>query len=344
MQKAIESDISSPEQSSADLANKLKRQNSNPENLATDLNELLQKNGLSTDSLEKSILLQKMLLATGIHSKEMGFIFTMLNKMTESGISTERISSALNELLKQGGTNFKDLGQVLAAALDQHKVKGNEVRVASVIHEAITNPMTGKQSEGLNNLASGLRNNMTQSELISLLKLVLDSENIKTEALANLLMFQKVMGASSCNMEDLARVLRIQNAILRNGVPADTLARTINEVLKPRKKQVLDKLKQPLLDIISSGSCQFTEQDISTLSLPFKGPMKGGHPRNPPTVVCALITGQLLRERTPLSASTDGCKPDSYNWPPNHPVVPVGGPESQIGAATKKILGNDKDI
>merc|ERR1740128_894839 len=262
MQKAIESDISSPEQSSADLANKLKRQNANPENLATDLNELLQKNGLSTESLEKSILLQKLLLATGLNSKEMEFIFTLLNKMTESGLSPEKISGALNELLKQAGTNFKELAQVLAGALDQNKVKGDEVRMSSVIHEAITNSKASKQNEVLNQLMSKLKNGITQSDLISLLKSVLESENIKTEDLANLLMYHKVMGASSCNMDDLAKALRIQNAILRNGVPADILARTINEVLKPRKKQLLDKIKQPLLDIISSGSCQITEEDI----------------------------------------------------------------------------------
>merc|ERR1719242_370313 len=47
MQKAIESDIASPELSSQDLASKLKRPNCSAESLAPDLHELLKKNGLS---------------------------------------------------------------------------------------------------------------------------------------------------------------------------------------------------------------------------------------------------------------------------------------------------------
>ena len=70
MHKAIESDIASPELTSQDLANKLRRPNVNAEGLAPDLLEVLKKNGLSVDSLEKSVLLQKATSASGVSQME----------------------------------------------------------------------------------------------------------------------------------------------------------------------------------------------------------------------------------------------------------------------------------
>ena len=81
MQKAIESDIASPELTSQDLANKLRRPNVNAESLAPDLLELLKKNGLSVDSLEKSILLQKVTAATGMNQQEFCKILDLQNKL-----------------------------------------------------------------------------------------------------------------------------------------------------------------------------------------------------------------------------------------------------------------------
>ena len=264
MQKAIESDISSPEQSSTDFANKLKRPNAEPENLSSDFHGLLQKNGLSSDSLEKSILLQKLLLASGLNADEMGVIFHLQTKLIECGLTPEKISLALTELLKQTGVNCKELAQVLAGALDQNKIREDEVKMSSVLYEAITNNLAGNKNEAIAGLKSETRNGLTQADLITLLKNILENGNIKPESLAKILMFQQVLTASESTPEDLAKVLRIQNAILRQGVPADILTRTINEALKPRKKQFLDILKQPLLDIISSGTFKVTENDIST--------------------------------------------------------------------------------
>ena len=263
MQKAIESDISSPEQSSADLANKLKRQNASPENLATDLNELLQKNGLSTDSLEKSMLLQKLLATSGLSSKDMGLIFNLQNILSESGLSPDKIAQALTGLLNQSGVNNKEIAQGLLSALDQNKIQADEVKLSSSLYDAITGVLDEEKYPGLKSLKSSLKSGLTQTELVNLLKTVLDSDNITPESLAKILMFQKVMSGADCNVEDLAKVLRIQNAILRTGAQADILSKTINEALKPRKKQILDKLKQPLVDIISSGNFSVTGQDIS---------------------------------------------------------------------------------
>ena len=263
MQKAIESDISSPEQSSADLANKLKRPNANPESLAPELHELLQKNGLSTDSLEKSMLLQKLLASSGLDSKEMALIFNLQNILSESGLPPDKIAQALNELLNQSDVNNKDIAQALLNALEQSKIREDEVKMASCIYDAITGNLDDEKHPGLKLLKSSLKNGLTAQELVNLLKSVLETENIKPESLSKILMFQNVMSAADCNAEDLAKVLRIQNAILRTGAQADNLSKTINEALKPRKKQILDKLKQPLADILSSGSFSVTGQNVT---------------------------------------------------------------------------------
>merc|ERR1719219_587115 len=92
MQKAVESDISSPELSSQDLANKLRRPGVNAESLAPDLLELLKKNGLSVDSLEKSILLQKATKASGVVASDLCIILDIQNKMLEAGLSPEEIA------------------------------------------------------------------------------------------------------------------------------------------------------------------------------------------------------------------------------------------------------------
>merc|ERR1719208_222522 len=95
MQKAVESDIASPELSSQDLANKLRRPGVNAEGLAPDLLELLKKNGLSVDSLEKSILLQKVTAATGMNQQEFCKILDLQNKMLEVGRTPEEVAMAI---------------------------------------------------------------------------------------------------------------------------------------------------------------------------------------------------------------------------------------------------------
>ena len=135
--------------------------------------------------------------------------------------------------------------------------------MSSILYEAIVNPGIGSKYEGLKKLSMELKNVTTQLDLINVLKRILEMDDIKPESLAKILMLQKVMGASEAALEDLAKVLRIQNAILRHGVSADVLSRTINEALKPRKKQLIEKLKQPLSDVISTDQLSITGSDVT---------------------------------------------------------------------------------
>jgi hypothetical protein len=263
MKKAIETDICSPEQSAIELANKMKRNSVAPESLASDLQELLQRNGLSTDSLEKSMLLQKLITASGLNAKEIGALLTMQNMLLESGLSSGKVAEMMSGLLSHYKVNNKETIDILIASLDQTKAKGDEIKNCSLLHEAFTSSLNLDKHPGLKLLKEELRKGITQSELYEVLKKALDLENLRPDSLSKMLLFQKALHGSDCTMEDLAKALRIQNAILQNGVNAENLAKTINETLKPRKKQFVDKLKQILSDISLSGVLKLSEDDVS---------------------------------------------------------------------------------
>ena len=271
MRKAIETVICSPEQSAIDLANKMKRNSVAPESLANDLQELLQRNGLSTESLEKSLLLQKLITASGLSLKEIGTLVTMQNLLLESGLSSGKVAAILSDLLSQLKVNNKEIADLLVAALDQSKAKGEDIKNCSLLYEAIKTSTNFDKHPGLKLLKDELRKGITQSELFEALKKALDLESIRPESLCKLLLFQKALNGSDCTTEDLAKALRIQNAILQNGVNADSLARTINETLKPRRKQFVDKLKQLLSEVSLSGLLNIGEADITGLQSYQKG-------------------------------------------------------------------------
>merc|ERR1719273_1397762 len=85
---------------------------------------------------------------------------------------------------------------------------------------------------------------------------------IRVESLVKAVLLQKVMAASGAMPADLAKVIRIENAILRAGATAENLCKTINEAIKPRNKTTLEKMKRPLEDIITAGTLGVSAADI----------------------------------------------------------------------------------
>ena len=137
MQKAIEGDISSPEQTSADLAAKLKRPHANPEALAADLLSLLKKNGLGPESLEKSILLQRVVAAAGLTAKDLEQVLGLQGRMLAAGRSVDDVALAFMGFMAKTGVEGKGLAQVLLAALDQGRVKEEDLLASTTIFDAI---------------------------------------------------------------------------------------------------------------------------------------------------------------------------------------------------------------
>jgi len=263
MQKAIESDICSPEMSSQELANKLKRPNANAEGLAPDLLELLKKNGLSVDSLEKSVLIQKVTSACGMTPRDLAIILDLQNKMFEAGRSPDEIAMAFRELIAKSGIDTKGIAQSLLNALEQGKIKNEEITVGSFIFDAIMNNGIDSKHDGAAIILRDLRGNVTQNDIINIVRKALDASKIRIENLLKVILLQKILAASESAPADLAKVVRIENAMLRSGVSAEGLCKTINEAVKPRNKGILEKLKRPLLDVINSGNVSVSGQEVS---------------------------------------------------------------------------------
>ena len=262
MQKAVESDISSPELSSQDLANKLRRPGVNPEALGPDLLELLKKNGLSVDSLEKSILLQKATKASGVAASDLCIILDIQNKMLEAGLSPEDIAKALRELFVQSGTDVKAVTQNLLNALDQGKVKGEEITASSTIFDAIMKNGVDAKHEGAAIILQELKASSSHTEILAVVRKALEASRVRVEDLLAVCLLQKILAATESVPADLAKVVRIENAIIRGGVAADLVSRTVNEAVKPRNKTILEKMRRPLLDILNSGTVNISGQEV----------------------------------------------------------------------------------
>merc|ERR1719232_1425898 len=262
MQKAIESDIASPELTSQDLANKLRRPNVNAESLAPDLLELLKKNGLSVDSLEKSILLQKVTAATGMNQQEFCKILDLQNKMLEAGRTPEEVAIAIKEIIAKSGLDVKNIAQNLLNALDQGKIKGEEVTSSSFIFDAIMKKGFDSKHEGAAIILRELKGNPSQNDIINVLRKAIEASKIRVDDLLKVMLLQKMLAATESVPADLAKVVRLENAIIKSGVAPESLSRTINEAVKPRNKTILEKMRRPLMDIINGGSVTLSGSEV----------------------------------------------------------------------------------
>ena len=262
MQKAVESDISSPELSSQDFANKLRRPGVNAEALAPDLLELLKKNGLSVDSLEKSILLQKATSASGLQAKDLCIILDIQNLMLEAGLTPEEIARALQELFAKSGTDVKAITQNLLNALDQSKVKGEEIISSATIFDAIMKNGLDARHDGAAIILRELKGKPSASDVFNVLKKAIEASKVRVEDLLTVCLLQKILAATESVPADLAKVVRIENAVIKSGVSAELVSRTVNEAVKPRNKTILEKMRRPLLDIINSGSVSISGQEV----------------------------------------------------------------------------------
>jgi alkylhydroperoxidase/carboxymuconolactone decarboxylase family protein YurZ len=271
MQKAIEGDISSPEQTSASLANKFKRPNAKPEALAADLLDLLKKNGLGPESLEKSVLLQRAVAAAGLSANDLELVLSLQNRMFQTGRSADDVALAFMGFIAKSGVDAKTIAQALLASLDQGRVKEEDLLASTVIYDAIiaggcTNKMgksggvagDSKQHSGAAIIMQEMNTLSSNNDIINILRKAIEADKIKPEQVLKVLLLLKMITASDSPPGDLAKVIRIQKALLHSGVPADILCKTINETVKPRKKTILDRMKQPLQDIINGTTVGFS--------------------------------------------------------------------------------------
>ena len=84
-------------------------------------------------------------------------------------------------------------------------------------------------------------------------------------------LFQKLMTISECSPLDLAKALRIQNAMLKNGAPVDVIAQTISDTLEPRNKNLIDRFKTMLSGISEGGKFEMPENILDFMQKFQKG-------------------------------------------------------------------------
>ena len=68
------------------------------------------------------------------------------------------------------------------------------------------------------------------------LLLAQDMSKIEGAGMARALLLLKVMESSECPPSELAKVCRIENALIASGAPAGIVTKTIAAVLEPRNK------------------------------------------------------------------------------------------------------------
>ena len=252
LQAAIESKISTPEKSALQIANLMKGENANPLNLADDFKKILEENGVSTETLEKSILLQKLLQSSSISPKDLSVILEIQNALLKNGASSSQISKAFENIISTSGSSLSSIAKIMSTALDQKRIKEDDVVIAGYISDAIQDALSTSKSKSCTEMFSEMKEGLSQDEINNILRTILERSNISPDCVNKVSLFQKLMSSSDCSPEDLAKALRIQNAMLKNGAPVDIISQTISQTLEPRNKNLVERLKT-ILDDIADG-------------------------------------------------------------------------------------------
>ena len=108
------------------------------------------------------------------------------------------------------------------------------------------NAMSNDLVKGL--IPTGAQKPSTPQEVMQILKDVMAKHNIGLDAIAKSVLVENAMTSSGTAPQDLARAMRVQNALLRNGASSGVVSRTIHETLKtfPADKALMDSMKNAL--------------------------------------------------------------------------------------------------
>ena len=278
LQAAIESKISTPEKSAAQIANLMKDVDANPSTLVDNLKKALKENGIGSAALEKSLLLQKVFQSSSISPRDMSVILETQNAMLEAGISSSQIFKAFEDIINSSGTNLSSVAKIMSNSLDQKRIKEDDVAAAGFIADAIDDALSTSKSDSIKTMLSEIKSGLSQDEVTSILRKTLESSKVNLDNAAKVSLFQKLMSISDCSPEDLAKALRIQNAMLKNGAPADIISQTISETIEPRNPKLVEKLKATL-DEIAGGK----KLEVSSNALDFIQKYQKGMKSNPQT-------------------------------------------------------------
>jgi alkylhydroperoxidase/carboxymuconolactone decarboxylase family protein YurZ/DNA-binding transcriptional regulator YhcF (GntR family) len=259
VQMAIAASLSTPEKMSSGLAAMMKRSDANPESLEKPLRELLAKNGVTAEALEKAVLVQKAALACGLVPRDLSAVLALQAALSESGWSPKEISLAFAELAAKTGADMKQLAHAMTTAMDQARLKDDEVLVGCDLFKAAEQAAKAGQFDGV----AFIKGQKKGGNLCVLLQKALDMSKVDGNGLAKALLVLKVMESSECPPGELAKICRIENALIGSGAPAGVVSKTIAAVIEPRNKNLLEKVKKPLLDIQNGAALELSAETVS---------------------------------------------------------------------------------
>ena len=271
LQAAIESKILSPEKSGFQLAALMKAENPNPLALVDNLKNALKENGINEETLEKSILLQKLFQSSSISPKDLSAMFEIQSSLLNAGASPSQICKAFENIISGTGNCLSSTAKIMMTGLDQKRIKDEDIHVAGYLSDSIDDALSAVKSENNKDLLSEMKIGLSQDQVNNILRTILDSKSISPENVAKVSLFQKLMTVSDCSPEDLAKAIRIQSAMLKNGAPVDVISQTISDTLEPRNKTLVDRFKTVLNDIADGKKLEFSDNVLDFMQKYQKG-------------------------------------------------------------------------
>ena len=328
LQKSIESALSSPEKSAKSLADQMKKPDANPESLEKPLKELLEKNGVTVDGLEKAVLLQKALLASGVSSDQMSALMELENAMLAAGKSSKEIAEALQEIALGSGADFKAMAQTMVNAMEQGRLKEDDILVSSNILNAVEK--AGIKPDVLENIktlqkaleAAGISPTETAAILAKATGNGLSKneiENIMTKAMSNpnlseeeKLQFAKLkqalqlgnMKVSGLSPSQLEQILLLQKALEASGVSKNE----INAVIRKATTEGLSDTEIANIMNNAKGSDGLSKAEKANLKLLERNLKAGNLKVNTPDGVSPSVVKNLamLEKILELSGASPG--------------------------------------
>jgi plasmid maintenance system antidote protein VapI len=271
LQAAIESKITTPEKSAALIASLMKDDSVDSLVLVDHFKKVLKENGITNETLEKSVLLQKLFQSSSISPKDLTTVLEMQNSLLKAGATPNQISKALENIISASGNCLSSIAKIMSTCLDQKRIKGDDIIVAGLLSDAIDDALSSTKSNSSKEILSEIKPGLSQDEVNNILKTILERNNISPESVAKVSLFQKLMTTSDCSPEDLAKALRIQNSMLKNGAPVEIISQTINDTLEPRNRNLIDRFKSMLGDVTDGKKFEVSDNVLDFMQKYQKG-------------------------------------------------------------------------
>ena len=167
----------------------------------------------------------------------------------------------INEVLTQiGAEETKKMSKNILDSLGHTKVTDSDVIISAEILNGLKNEPGGSQDVKEKNYINKIKSR--KSDVKKILMEMIKGEKLELVELAKAVLLKKIMAGSDCKAEDLSKLCRIEDTLLKEGVQAATLSRTISSLIHPLKKATLDMLKKPLEELAKGKSLAVSAADL----------------------------------------------------------------------------------